>query len=486
MARKSRKAQLDNMFRRLPRRHVPLYGNGNEARPLMEVLTKAMPNAEAAKEGASRQDPNEGVKSPPFNFDNIINFKNHNPYHSACIDVKTQALIGLGFVTEEQKRQRKEKKKLAEQGAMAAQQGPTKPGEMGIEAPQEARGVNKEDLSEERRSKAEMVLDPLCIDSFQAVMGQVGEDFQQVGNGYIEVVRNNEGSIVGLHHLPAGHVQIVIEDNFYNSHFQILSSSSGMASTYRAFARFGDKEDFLKRKPELAEKSRISEVIHFKDPSSQDRWYGVPKWLASVAAIELFQCLHQHDYDFYLNRGVPEFMLFLLGAKLNDDDWDKLMDSMEAHIGLGNSSKSLALNIADKGLTIQLEKLALGESYMDGFEDRVDTLSLEIVSAHRVPPLLAGIQISGKLGAANEIVSATKAFQAFVVGPQQKIFETTLGNTLGNPDLNGSLALTPNDFELRKITEELEVEELDTVSRMRQDFNAPQNQGRDPKEGLKD
>jgi len=32
----------------------------------------------------------------------------------------------------------------------------------------------------------------------------------------------------------------------------------------------------------------------------------------------------------------------------------------------------------------------------------------------------------------------------------------------------------------------MEVEQLDTVSRMRQDFNGPENQNRDPNKGLKD
>jgi PBSX family phage portal protein len=488
--RKEREQEHAAEVRSFERIHVPLYRRpkGHERTPMMELLTKAFEDKEKERQGASKQDPNPGHKIPPFDFDVIKSFKEANPYHSTCIDTKTQAAVGLGFVTESEKKEREEAKRLKAQPPVS----PAGQGNMGIQPPQQAKGVNKEDMREEdRMSKAEMVLDPLCEVSFQSVLNQAIEDFEQTGNGFIEVVRRGD-EITGLHYLPSGDVRIVIEDNSYQGHYEILTSNGACgdtSSTYKVFARFGDKESLIERLSSVAgnDADQISEVIHFKETTSLSRWYGVPKWLAAVAGIELFQCLHQHEFDFFQNRGVPEFMLFLLGAKLPKDQWETLMDAMDANIGVGNSHKSVALNINDREMNIQLEKLGLeAGSDQGGFKDRVDTLALEIVSAHRVPPLLAGIQIPGKLGAANEIVSAMKAFQTLVIGPKQKIIETTLANTLGAKAKNGGLKLGRGDFELRKITDEMEVEQLDTVSRMRQEFNGPQNQGRDPKEGLKD
>ena len=473
----AKKREAEEIAISVPRQHIPLYKEHD--RPLLEVLVKAYPGREEAKKAASGQDNESGVKIPPFDFDAIIEFKNHNPYHSTCIDTVANSIVGLGFLTEEDKKKREDAKK-------ALAQGPTQPGQMGIQPPQQAKGINKEENTD-KLSKAEEVLDPLCEISLQSVLGPVAEDYAQTGNGYLEVVRDSaSGQITGLHHVPAGKVRVVIEDSYYNGHFQVVDASSSSQGDYRRFARFGDSEDMLKR---LSQKpgsgGRVSEIIHFKEPSSQSRWYGMPKWLSAVAAIELFQCIHQHEYDFFLNRAVPEFMLFLTGGILSQDDKDSIEDAMLANMGMGNARKSLALNLPT-GIEVQLERLGLGEGFAEGFKDRVDTLSLEIVTAHRVPPLLAGIQIPGKLGAANEIVSAMKSFQTLVIGPRQKIFSTTLGNTLGNKAKNGGLALGRADFEFRKITEEMEVEQLDTVSRMRQDFNGPENQNRDPNKGLKD
>jgi PBSX family phage portal protein len=467
----------------ISRRHVPLYKEDRraEGESLLDFLMKAMPNPAAEKKGGSKQDPNTGTKDHPFNLDSVVEFKAANPYHSACIDVKATALVGLGFVTEKEKKDRAEAEKAKKEMQQA---GPAQPGQMGIQEPQKAKGINKADdgREEDRNSKVATELDVLCEVSFQQVLNQVSEDYQQTGNGYIEVVRGDNAEITGLHFLPAKDVRPVIESN-YQGHYQI--SGNGSDGQELHFARFGDRDELLKRFPDL-DKDDVSEVIHFREATAQSRWYGMPKWLAAVAGIELFQALHQHTYDFFLNRGVPEFMLFLLGQKLNQDDWNKLQESVEAGVGMGNSHKSIVLNLSDKNMVVQLEKLAMDTKGDDGFSQKVDTMALEIVTAHRVPPLLAGIQIPGKLGAANEIVSAMKAFQALVIGPQQTIFETTLTNTLGNAAKNGGLKLGRGDFELRKITTEMEVESLDTVSRMRQDVNAPQNKERDPKKGLKD
>lgn len=436
---------------------------GQRDRPLSDLIFKIAPDG-----GASHQDPSPGRKGHPFDFEGVIDLKRANAHHSTCIETKSESTVGLGFATEKEKRDK------------AA---PKFPG--GIQPPQEAKGVNKEESQADRRlSKAENLLDPLCSISIQDVLSSVAEDYWQTGNGYIEVVRVG-GTITGLHHIPSRYIYVNVEDDQYHMHYEVLGHGMGNVFTSgdRIFAAFGDMDDFKIRR-NIPGDTRDSEVIHFRKPTSQSRWYGVPDWLSAVAGIELVQCLHQFQYDFFQNRAVPEFMLFLLGQNIGKENWDALISSLEANMGNGNSHKSLAMNITDPNMKVQLERLGLDKGGEDSFKDLNDSLALEVVTAHRVPPLLAGIQIPGKLGAANEIVSTMKAFQALVIGPGQKVFETTLNNTLGGPD--GVPGLSRGDFELRKITDEMEMEQLDTVSRMRQEFAGPENKDRDPNDGLKD
>lgn len=369
-------------------------------------------------------------------------------------------------------------------------------------------------------SKVDEVLNPLCDEHWQDVITCTAEDFWELGAGYIEVVRKGKrgrnglglGPITGVHHIPAIDVWINVEDNDYNRHYEIATvfgSDPGFGATawglsnnlgVRRFARFGDKADFLARvsargslsiafagdgsvvtnKPEF-----VSEVIQIKNPSARNRWYGWAQWLSAVPAITVYRYMQQYLADFFLNRGVPEYLLFLLGAAVDNDSWKKIDEVLKAGIGLGNSHKSGAFNLINPNIKVQLERLAMEGG--KGVEDNAtkESLALSTVTAHRVPPLLAGIQIPGKLGATNELPNALMAFQVLCIGQAQRLFQQKLGMTLGNPETNGGLELTPEDFALNSIIEEIDVGNMDTVARMRQTPMQANAEGRDLKAGVK-
>ncbi len=121
------------------------------------------------------------------------------------------------------------------------------------------------------------------------------------------------------------------------------------------YAAWGDLDDYHRR---LGKGGNIlqglssasvqnAELIHIPDPASASRWYGMPNCLPAVSTIELVQALMQYQFDFHRNRGVPEFMLFILGGKVGKDDWKKITDSIDSQIGVGNTHKSMAVNLTD-------------------------------------------------------------------------------------------------------------------------------------------
>lgn len=458
----------------------PLYKSSDfdksatEKRSMMEsVLEVKKINLDGSNEGASQQGVNLGRKEHPFNIRVVTRFQTSNTHHGRCIKAKVSATVGLGF------------RQPGEVHAAATQGNPHN-------TPQDLDPL-KALVQRQMPSKADLALDPLCEVSFADVLNDVCEDYWQSGNGWLEVVRAGEGDqITGLHHIPAADAFWYLEDDNYNKHIEVVGEEGTKFAQH--FPRFGDKKGFLTRLGSgtmygsisaSQDSKRVSEIIHFRQPSSLSRWYGFPDWLSAVAPIELVQCIMQDNYDFHLNRGVPEYMLFVTGQKLSDAEWGKIENSLKANIGLGNAHKSLALNLASKEIEITLHKLALEGGADDAFTKKKENLALDIVSAHGVPPLLAGIQIPGKLGANNELPNALMAFHVLVIHPAQIIFERILANTLGNPALNGGLGLTPEDFQLRSIPEEIDVGTLETVSRMRQDIRGARADGRDLSAGVK-
>jgi hypothetical protein len=441
------------MVEAITRSIAPLYGDRLAGLSMVQVLMKAAGTPDASS--ASTQGINKGRREHPFDYSQVTLFQTANEHHSACIRAKVSATVGLGFLTPEEIA-----KKIK--------------GDAIVGGP--------------KRTKADEILDPLCDHSWQDVMTDAGEDFWQVGPCYIEVVRSDGKKITGIHHVPAKDVHVVVEDAI-NRHFEVC----GEGTSPKLFAEYGDLDGFKARglgttngftlTPEQA--GSTAEIIQIRQPSSLSKIYGFPDWISCVAAIELIQCLRQYKYDFFNNRGVPEFLLFVLGQRLADKEWKVIVDALKSNIGKGNSHKSVALNLPNDQIKIVLEKLALEGKSDDSLDKTNETYQLAIVTAHGVPPLLAGIQIPGKLGATNELPNAIRCFQLLRCGPAQRIFQQKLGATLGNKDLNGGLGLGPDDFILRAITDEINLQAMDTSTQMRQTETDAANQGRDLNAGLK-
>lgn len=443
------------------RASVDLYPARKEAG---ESLLKMLFKAAGDETGVSAQGVSPGMKAHPFDMRMAMNLTTQNIHHSRCLEAKKASHVGLGWSD----------------------------------------------------PKVGEILDPLCDVSFWETLSDASMDYHMLGVGYLEVVRRGadlRGPIVGLHHAPAADVKLIVEDaRRRNVHYTMQSLVEGGQQV--PFARFGDfmiadkdrqKEILASGMVVQSEGGRIHELIRFRMPSSLSRWYSVPPWISATVSMEVVQMLHQHTFDYFQNRGVPEFILFVTGGRVKKEDWKVVTDMLKSNVGLGNGFKSGAVNLDNPELKAELVKLASegGNSEATTFGDVAEPLALDIVSAHGVPPLLAGIQIPGKLGANNELPNALMAFQALVIGQAQMQFEKTLANTLGNAALNGGLGLSRENFlgryekneqtgqrekkgGLVTILDAINVGMADTVGRMRSTLPEAQAEGRDLQGGVKD
>lgn len=297
-------------------------------------------------------------------------------------------------------------------------------------------------------------LDPLCRFGWQDILDAAGDDFVDHGEGFIEVVWD-EGrtQILGLHQLDGAdvHVVVEVENDSETIHYQVTSGTATRETVAMAAwgdllnlrGRYGDKGGMVRNDLIGTRAGAISaptggrivnsEVIHFRMATSRDPYMGYPDWVAATPAVELFQCLLRHQFDFHFNRGVPELLLTVIGGSMNAKDWEKIEAMFKQHQGLGNSHKSMALRIpgSPSEVTVQVDKLAM-EGKQEDFSDKAGGLAMLIATAHGVPPLLANILLPGKIGAANEGPNALLLFQKRKLGQIQRTFSRTLANTLGS------------------------------------------------------
>lgn len=423
----------------------PLWGERDQAatRSLFSKITKALDADARSNVGIGMM---TGEQPHPVDFDALDDLDDYSPHHATCIRVKKNHTVGLGFVKQEE-----------ETDPMTGQ-------------------VMKE---EEEESKVDKVLDPLCELAFMDVLFDAVEDYFRVGNGFIEVVRSPDtGEITGLHHLPARMTYVYLQED-RDWHYEIMGADGQVR-----FAKFGNTENLMQQQGDSGE-VRSSEVIHLRMPSSKTTYYGYPDYLSAVASIDLDKMMVQHFYDFFKNRGVPEFLLFFLGEKIRKPDWAHIVTTLKQQVGEGNSHKSAAFNIDLPELKVQLEKLGIesnsGEVPYQMFSD---TNATRIVTAHQVPPPLAGILIPGKVGAINELPNAILSFYWGYVLQHQMIIWKTLARTLGSAE--SGLGLSPGDFRFRNTVDALDLKKADTMARMRQTPQEAAAENRNLGAGVKD
>lgn len=433
----------------------------------------------------------KGRQVHPFDMVNATRLMFSVSTQQTCIQTKRDATVGLGFETEQDRQKRSQMKQLDQTLQNAAVSGdpkaspadpkPKPVAKVDPPAPPQPPSGGEEDGSEPKvKSKVEEVLDPLTDCGFQSLMNQVGEDYENTGNGYFEVIRDTPtGPPTGLWHLPAPAMFVYWEATDAGDYHYEMDDISGKTVK---FARFGDVEGLRSRLPNLDANTRIAEVVHFKMPTSFDPSYGIPQWTAAVTWLEMAQQALQMEYDFYQNRAVPDLIAFLMGRKLPPKEFEDFKNQLKATIGAGKRFRSLVVNFSDPELKVQIERLQ--ETGREKLAELWPTLELAIVSGHRVPATLAGIQTPGKMGAANELPNALVAFQTLYIGQHQRIFQDALGLSLGSQE--AGLGLAPTDFLLRRITDSYDMGQIDTMSRMRQTATEAQMQGRKLDQGLKE
>lgn len=427
-----------------------------------------------------------GEQMHPVNFENAAALMFAVNIQETCIRTKRDATVGLGFMTEQERQERERQRELADQAHSQAMEGPSSKPKPKPDSSKPDEAVGKAMLLKEEleQSKAEQVLDELCgDDGWDGLSLQLGEDYENTGNCYIEVVREG-GKIVALWHVPASTVKVFNEGKKPHYYFKV----DDVGGTHY-FPRFGDLEGFKERNPDLKQPSSdggdpddFTELIQIKQPTSFDPNYGLPSWLSCTPWLELAQKVMQYDFDYFDNRAVPDLMVLLTGAKVPEKDMDAIKGQVKETVGSGKRHRTIVANLPHPETKVTIERL--NADNRERFTDLWTNIQLQIVSTHRVPPLLAGVVLPGKMAAANELPNALIAFQTLYIGQHQKVFSKRLGATLGSDDAD--LGLVPDDFVFRKITDFYDMGEVDTMSRMRENVAEASAQGRELEDGLED
>jgi PBSX family phage portal protein len=251
-------------------------------------------------------------------------------------------------------------------------------------------------------------------DSFTKTMEKVYTDLQATGNGFIEVGRTVEGDIGYLGHIPATTVRVRrLNDGF----LQII----GQQVVY--FRNFGAKN----QNPVTVD-TRPNEIIHLKEYSPLNTFYGVPDIVAAFPSLIGDKLASQYNIDYFENKAVPRYIITLKGAKLSADAEDNMFRFLQTGL---KSQSHRTLYIPLPGDTdqnkVEFKMEPIENGIQDGsFKEYRKQNRDDILIAHQVPISKLGGSDSGIAAA----LSQDRTFKEQVSRPAQHHLEKIINKII--------------------------------------------------------
>jgi PBSX family phage portal protein len=334
------------------------------------------------------------VITPPWNLYELANYYDTSFANHAAIDAKVENIVGLGYDFHVSKRTM-----------------------MQLEASTSETATDKARKRIER-AKVEMRewLETLnSDDSFSNTMMKFYTDVQATGNGYLEVGRTVTGEIGYLGHIPSTTMRV---RRLRDGYVQII----GQKVVY--FKNFG-----AKNQNPITGDPRPNEIIHYKEYSPLNTFYGVPDIMSAISALHGDQLASQYNIDYFGNKGVPRYIVTLKGAKLSSDAEDKMFRFLQTSLK-GQSHRTLYIPLpADTDtnkVEFKMEPIEAGVQEASFNDYRLRNRD-DILVAHQVPLSKIGGGDASNIAAA---LAQDRTFKEQVARPAQANLEKMMSKVI--------------------------------------------------------
>ena len=334
------------------------------------------------------------VITPPWNLYELANYYDTSFANHAAIDAKVENIVGLGYDFQ-----------ISDRTLMRLES-------------------TADDLSRERarnrieRAKVEIKdwIESLNDeDNFTNTLMKFYTDVQATGNGYLEIGRTVNGEIGYIGHIPATTMRV---RRLRDGYVQII----GQKVVY--FRNFGAKNP-----NPMTDDPRPNEIIHYKEYSPLNTFYGVPDIMAAISSLHGDQLASQYNIDYFGNKAVPRYVITLKGAKLSEDAEDKMFRFLQTSLK-GQSHRTLYIPLPADTENSKVE------FKMEPIEDGVQEASFkeyrkqnrdDILIAHQVPLSKIG---GGDASAIAAALAQDRTFKEQVSRPAQRNLEKILNKII--------------------------------------------------------
>lgn len=277
-------------------------------------------------------------------------------------------------------------------------------------------------------------------ESLTTLHAKVVEDFEKLGFGFIEVIRDTGRRVSILRHARASTIGVcprdkdpvpvrydvlrgrrtsyITELRLFRRYLQVI----GGQRTY--FKEFGDPRKmnfetgkFEDRDNPVPKDKEATEIIQFRQ-NSEDV-YGVPRWINQLPSVLGSREAEEVNLQYFKDNTIPPAILSVAGGRLTAESFRELKQLLQAQ-GVGKDRQNQILlieavpereSLDDKG-TVQLKLDKLTDSRpSDGlFKDYDESNQAKIRSSFRLPPVAVGLS--------QDVTFATANVSAFIAETQ--------------------------------------------------------------------
>ena len=257
-------------------------------------------------------------------------------------------------------------------------------------------------------------------------------DYETTGNGYLEVGRTTSGQIQYLGHIPSTTMRVRA---WRDGYVQIVSNKITF------FRNFQDSTT----PDQVGDDPQPNEVIHLKNYSPINSFYGVPDIIAAKVAMAGNEFAGRYNLDYFEHKAVPRYVIVIKGAVLSDRSRSELLEFFQSGLkGKNHRSIIVPLPADDPNNKVEFKMEPVEVGTQEGsFNQYRNANRDEILMAHRVP--ISKIGIPEGIGLA-EALAADKTFKEQVTRPMQQIIEKKINRIVG--ERSDALILKLNELSL--------------------------------------
>ena len=323
------------------------------------------------------------VITPPYNLYELANFYDTSFANHAAIDAKVENVVGLGYDFVVSSRTMLKLENVEDENSLGRAR----------------KRIERAKI--EMRDWLENLNDD---DSFTKIMEKIYVDVQATGNGYMEVGRKVTGEIGYIGHIPSTTMRV---RRLNDGYVQIIQP----AVTY--FRNFG-----AKNQNPVTTDTRPNEVIHFKQYSPLNTFYGVPDIISALSSLLGDQLASNYNIDYFENKAVPRYIITLKGAKLSADAEDKMFRFLQTGLK-GQSHRTLYIPLPGdtENNKVEFDMKPIENGVQEGSfkEYRLQNRN-DILVAHQVPLSKLG---GGDSGSIANALAQDRTFKEQVSRPAQ-------------------------------------------------------------------